>query len=125
MLVTLTPNQKLRAYVYEEGYVRTCSRLFSMKTTNKFTHLTNDAVQSRSPDYGKFEMGNKISWAKFKNWLKETSNDSNYYEKFSKEVKKVCKDMMLSVQTEFKSKYNKSTSSSTNNNKKFSSSSTD
>lgn len=54
LLVTLTPNNKLRGYLYEEGYIRTCSRPFTMATTNRFVHLTNDAVQSRSPDYGKF-----------------------------------------------------------------------
>ena len=28
-------------------------------------HLTNDAVQKKSEDYGKFEPGNKLSYAEF------------------------------------------------------------
>jgi len=28
-------------------------------------HLTNDAVQNRAADYGKFENGNKLSYPEF------------------------------------------------------------
>ena len=40
-----------------------------MENLNKFIHLTNDAIQYRSSDYGKFEEGNKIGWKKFQMWL--------------------------------------------------------
>lgn len=40
-----------------------------METFNKFVHLTNDAIQSRSSDYGKFQEGNKVSWKNFQKWL--------------------------------------------------------
>jgi tubulin--tyrosine ligase len=33
----------------------------SLKNTSKMVHLTNDAIQKRSEDYGKFENGNKVS----------------------------------------------------------------
>ena len=32
-------------------------------------HLTNDAVQKYSEDYGKFEKGNKISFEEFKKFI--------------------------------------------------------
>lgn len=32
-------------------------------------HLTNDAVQKRLDDYGKFESGNKLSYAEFQKYL--------------------------------------------------------
>ena len=32
---------------------------------NKFIHLTNDAVQKKCDDYGKFENGNKLSFKEF------------------------------------------------------------
>mmetsp|Transcript_33812 Transcript_33812/g.32894 ORF Transcript_33812/g.32894 Transcript_33812/m.32894 type:complete len:124 (-) Transcript_33812:20-391(-) len=32
-------------------------------------HLTNDAVQKKSDDYGKFEAGNKLSYLEFQNFL--------------------------------------------------------
>lgn len=53
MLVT-NVNSKIRGYVYNEGYIRTSSKIFSMETFNRFVHLTNDAIQSRSADYGKY-----------------------------------------------------------------------
>lgn len=35
----------LRGYFYEEGYLRTSSKEFSLKTLgNKYIHLTNDAI---------------------------------------------------------------------------------
>lgn len=53
MLVTIT-NKKIRGYLYNEGYLRTSSKIFTMSTFDKFVHLTNDAIQSKSNDYGKF-----------------------------------------------------------------------
>lgn len=48
MLVTLV-NKKIRGYIYEEGYLRTCSRSYTYDNFNKFVHLTNDAIQTRCP----------------------------------------------------------------------------
>lgn len=44
----------LKAYWYREGYLRTCCREFSYDATNIYGHLTNDAVQKKHKDYGKF-----------------------------------------------------------------------
>jgi len=52
----------LIAYWYEEGYIRTSSKDFSLKhLSNRLIHLTNDAVQKKGEDYGKFENGNKVN----------------------------------------------------------------
>ena len=38
-------NNKLKGYVYDDGYLRTSSRVFSKgNLDNKLVHLTNDAV---------------------------------------------------------------------------------
>lgn len=56
-----TINGNLQAYWYNEGYLRTSSKDFNLKNvTNRLIHLTNDAVQKKSEDYGKFESGNKV-----------------------------------------------------------------
>jgi tubulin---tyrosine ligase len=61
--MTTTVNGNLQAYFYQEGYLRTSCREYSLKNvTNKLIHLTNDAVQNRCADYGKFENGNKVSF---------------------------------------------------------------
>lgn len=70
LLVTNVGN-KIRGYVYDEGYLRTSSKVFTMDTFNKFVHLTNDAIQTKSPDYGKFEEGNKVSWKRFQKWMED------------------------------------------------------
>jgi len=64
-MMTLT-NNKLKGYVYDDGYLRTSSRPFlRSKLTNKFIHLTNDAVQKKSDDFGRFEQGNKLSFGDY------------------------------------------------------------
>lgn len=53
MLVTSIKG-KIKAYWYEEGYIRTSSKEFSMyNLANRMIHLTNDAVQKMSSDYSK------------------------------------------------------------------------
>lgn len=66
-------NGVIQGYYYPEGYLRTSSREFSLKhVTDKFTHLTNDAVQKTCEDYGKFEHGNKVSYTDFQRYLNLT-----------------------------------------------------
>ena len=63
-------NGHVQGYFYHDGYLRTSSKEFSLKNTaNRFVHLTNDAVQKKSEDYGKFESGNKLSYAEFQKYL--------------------------------------------------------
>lgn len=55
-----------KGYFYEDGYIRTSCKEFNLDNlSNRFVHLTNDAVQKKSDDYGKFENGNKISYQNF------------------------------------------------------------
>ena len=61
MLMT-SINGYLKAYFYEEGYIRTTSTEYNCKKFNKVIHLTNDAIQCRSDKYGKYESGNKVSY---------------------------------------------------------------
>jgi tubulin monoglycylase TTLL3/8 len=63
-LVTST-NGHLKAFNYDSGYLRTCGREYNLKTFNKFIHLTNDAVQKKSEDYGRHEFGNKVSFEEY------------------------------------------------------------
>ena len=46
--------------------MRTASKEFSLRhLENRYVHLTNDAVQKKSEDYGKYENANKISFTDF------------------------------------------------------------
>ncbi len=71
-------NGLMKGYFYEEGYIRTSSKEFSLKNlSNKAVHLTNDAVQQKEEDYGKFESGNKLSFSEFQKYLDGTSPGLN------------------------------------------------
>lgn len=53
-------NGRMKAYVYDEGYIRTSSYEYDVTNlSDKLVHLTNDAVQKKDKNYGKFEAGNK------------------------------------------------------------------
>ena len=63
-------NGILKGYFYEDGYIRTSCKEYTLKNLhNKTIHLTNDAVQEKDDDYGKYESGNKISFAGFQKYL--------------------------------------------------------
>jgi hypothetical protein len=65
-------NNKLKGYVYDDGYLRTSSRAFSKANLdNKLVHLTNDAVQKNSNEYGRYELGNKLSFGEYQAYLDE------------------------------------------------------
>jgi hypothetical protein len=54
VLVTCV-NGIMKAYWYEDGYIRTSSSHFNLREMkNVQVHLTNDAVQKRSENYGKY-----------------------------------------------------------------------
>ena len=59
-------NGSLKGYCYQDGYIRTSCKEYNLEdVTDLFVHLTNDAIQNKSEDYGKFENGNKLSWQDF------------------------------------------------------------
>lgn len=69
MLVTMH-NGKIKAYWYQEGYIRTSSYQFNLQEIgDNDIHLTNDAIQKETGRYGKFEPGNKLSFAEFQRYL--------------------------------------------------------
>ena len=59
----------MKGYWYREGYIRTSSYEFQLNDFNTYIHLTNDAIQNNSETYGKYEDGNKISFAHFQKYL--------------------------------------------------------
>ena len=83
VLVT-SVNGNLRAYFYEEGYLRTSSKEFSLSNQSRMVHLTNDAVQKKGDQYGKFESGNKLSYHDFQRYLENLRGFKN--RSFFKEV---------------------------------------
>ena len=70
-------NSTFQCFFYQDGYLRTSGAEFSADNLkNRFIHLTNDAVQKKSANYGKFEEGNKLSYQEFQNYLSNTFPNS-------------------------------------------------
>ena len=53
-------NGFIKGYYYQDGYLRTSSKKFTTENLTRAVHLTNEAVQMRYEDFGKFEHGNKV-----------------------------------------------------------------
>ena len=62
--------------------MRTSSKEFTLKNLeNRFIHLTNDAVQKKGEDFGKFENANKISLQELTRYIETISNGKvKFYE---------------------------------------------
>lgn len=70
-------NGHLKGYFNEDGYIRTSSKEYTSKSNNIFIHLTNDAVQKKSEDFGKYENGNKLSYHDFQKFLNTNYSEMN------------------------------------------------
>ncbi len=71
-------NGKIKGYFYEDGYIRTSCKEFTLDNlANRFIHLTNDAVQKKSDDYGKFENGNKMSYQNLQKYIETNFPEKN------------------------------------------------
>lgn len=59
-------SHNVKCYVFKEGYVRLSSMEYSVKDdeNNTFRHLTNNAVQKFSEDYGDIAEGNQLAFSK-------------------------------------------------------------
>ncbi|CAD8050087.1 unnamed protein product [Paramecium sonneborni] len=93
-------NNVIRAYWYEEGYLRTSSEEFNINdVSNQYVHLTNDAIQKYSEAYGKFENGNKLSFAEFQRYLdKWHSNEHlDFYKDLYPQLKMITLNAIKSV----------------------------
>lgn len=61
---------------------------------NRLIHLTNDAIQKKGEEYGKFESCNKVSFADFEKYLEGSSQEevdkfNNYTKSQMKEIAKI------------------------------------
>ena len=86
-------NGVLQAYYYQEGYLRTACKAYNPNDLdNKFVHLTNDAIQNKCEDYGKFENGNKLSYHDFQRYLDSKKIPVNFQAEVVPKIKQIVKD---------------------------------
>ena len=90
-------SKMMRGYFYNEGYLRTSCKEYDLtKVDNRLIHLTNDAVQKFSADYGKYESSNKLSYAEFEKIVSKEKNVSFYGDILPK-IKSMVTDVFNSV----------------------------
>ena len=91
----------MRAYWYEDGYIRTSSYEFEIDNFDPEIHLTNDSIQKRYSDYGKFEPFNKLSYEEFQRYLESSfpSKKYNFREQILPKMRDIATDAAKSVFT--------------------------
>lgn len=94
-------NSHFQGYFYHDGYLRTSSREFSLSSTSRYVHLTNDAVQKKAEDYGKYEAGNKLAYEDLARHVEECSAGRV---SFGRDVWPQMRDMVLAT---FEATYSK------------------
>lgn len=60
-------------------------------------HLTNDAVQKKSEDYGKFESGNKLSYTDFQKYMDATNVKCDVIKTLVPQMKKIATETIKGV----------------------------
>lgn len=91
-------NKKIRGYWYQEGYIRTSSFIWSLEDiSDKEIHLTNDAIQKFSADYGKYEPGNKLTYSELQRYLDSlprppNSKSCNFQSQIYPKLKQIATD---------------------------------
>jgi tubulin polyglutamylase TTLL1 len=107
VLVMVSAKTELNAYFFNEAYIRTSSKKYSLENfSDRETHLTNDAVQKNSESYGKFEEGNKLSLQEWQNIIiedypNEPRLHSIVFSHIFPEIKRMSKISVEAVQNAF------------------------
>jgi len=95
-------NGHMLGYFYTDGYLRTSSKEFSVQNlSNKYIHLTNDAIQKNSEDYGKFENANKLSYQDFDRYFLENplgDYELRFTRDFLPQIRALVRDTFRSVE---------------------------
>ena len=73
----------LKVYVFKEGHLKCCSVKYDLNTNDNYSHLTNYSYQKYNDNFGKYELGNEVSFDDLQNNI-----DINYNNKinFKKET---------------------------------------
>lgn len=96
-------NELKSYYIYtndREGYLRTTCFNFDLDDdaiTNKFVHLTNNAVQKLNDCYGMFENGNQLSFKDLEAYLARNKINMDFRGKMVTKIKEHISISMCSV----------------------------
>jgi tubulin--tyrosine ligase len=93
-LAQIIDGKHFRGYFFKQGYIRTSSYKFNLHDLeDRDVHLTNDAVQDRNDEYGKYEPGNKVSMEDFAQYM-QNERSISFQEAIVPQIKQVIKDTL-------------------------------
>jgi tubulin--tyrosine ligase len=97
----------MNLYCFREGHLKTTSKEYSTKTTDKFVHITNYSMQKHTNNFEKFEIGNEVSFKDFQNCLNKTYNGIDFYSHFLPQMHEIMILTALSVKDKINKKERK------------------
>ena len=68
----------LKVYVFKEGHLKCCSVKYNLNINDNYSHLTNYSYQKYNDNFGKYELGNEVSFDDLQNNI-----DINYNNKIN------------------------------------------
>ena len=93
----------MNLYCFKEGHLKTTSKEYTTKTTDKFVHITNYSLQKRTNNFEKFEIGNEVSFKEFQKCLNQVYDGKDFY----KEIVPQMNDIIIHTALSIKDKINK------------------
>ena len=81
----------LNIFFCREGHLKASSYIYDINNVNKFIHITNHSFQKKSNKFEKFETGNEISYAEFKQFLIEEKIPIANFDKIINKMKFIVK----------------------------------
>ena len=89
-------------YFFKEGYLRTSGSDYKLDEANpddQWVHLTNNAVQKNTKNYGEFEEGNQLSFKQLQQYIDEhyKHKNINFFEDCIPKMKEMIKHSLLAT----------------------------
>lgn len=98
MLVLVTANMEI--FILKEGYLRLSGKSYSLDDndlSNKYIHLTNNAIQKNCSEYCMFESGNQMNFDEFQEYLDSKNLKCSVKDNLFKKMKNIVSIVISSV----------------------------
>ena len=100
--VLLTHDLKL--YVFNEGHLKCCSVKYDLSSNDNYSHLTNYSFQKYNDNFGKYELGNEVSFDDLQNNIDVNYNNKvNFKREILPKIHNIIKFCFQSVRTKINS----------------------
>ena len=96
--------QDLKVYVFNEGHLKCCSVKYDLSSNDNYSHLTNYSFQKYSDNFGKYELGNEVSFDDLQNNIDVNYNNKvNFKKEILPKIHNIIKFCFQSVRTKINS----------------------